>query len=271
MQSLAPNPQARYRSVSDGLKKMITKEGLFRPVKGMGVMVIGAGPAHALYFSSYEKLKRVLSGTETGAKNPLAQMAAGSVSTMLHDAIMNPADVIKQRIQMYNSPYKNAFICGVTIFRQEGIKAFYRSYPTQLGMNIPFHATHLAIYEFTQEQMNPNRNYSPVAHMISGGLAGALASAITTPLDVCKTLLNTQEASVLKSSKTSQIKGFLNAISLIYNCCGPRGYFNGLGARMLFSTPSTAISWTVYESFKYYLSINKNSNLLNTPTPYLVE
>lgn len=36
-------------------------------------MVVGAGPAHALYFSSYEKLKRVLSGTETGGKNPIAQ------------------------------------------------------------------------------------------------------------------------------------------------------------------------------------------------------
>lgn len=265
MQSLAPNPQARYRSVTDGLKKMIVKEGLLRPVKGMGVMVIGAGPAHALYFSSYEKLKRVLSGTETGGKNPIAQMAAGTVSTMLHDAIMNPADVIKQRIQMYNSPYKNALTCGLSILKNEGLNAFYRSYPTQLGMNIPFHCTHLAIYEFTQEKINPRRIYNPTAHLISGGLAGALASAITTPLDVCKTLLNTQEANVLKSSKKAHIKGFVNAISIIYKCCGVRGYFNGLGARMMFSAPSTAISWTVYESFKSYLSLN--NKLMN---PYLV-
>ena len=223
----------------------------------MSVMVVGAGPAHALYFASYEKLKRVLSGTETGGKSPIAQMAAGTVSTMLHDAIMNPADVIKQRIQMYNSPYKNAIACALTVLRQEGLRAFYRSYPTQLAMNIPFHCTHLAIYEFSQEKINSQRTYNPTAHMVSGGLAGALAAAITTPLDVCKTLLNTQEANVLKSSKTSHIKGFLSAISIIYNCCGIRGYFNGLGARMMFSAPSTAISWTVYESFKFYLSSNK--------------
>lgn len=73
MQSLAPSPQARYRSVFDGLNKMMSKEGLLRPVRGMGVMVIGAGPAHALYFSCYEKMKRILSGTETGARNPIAQ------------------------------------------------------------------------------------------------------------------------------------------------------------------------------------------------------
>lgn len=75
MQSLAPSPQARYRSVLDGLSKMIAKEGLSRPVRGMGVMVLGAGPAHALYFSCYEKMKRTLSGTETGARSPFAQGA----------------------------------------------------------------------------------------------------------------------------------------------------------------------------------------------------
>jgi len=32
--------------------------------------------------------------------------------------------------------------------------------------------------------------------MISGGVAGGLAAAITTPLDVCKTLLNTQTTNV---------------------------------------------------------------------------
>lgn len=198
-------------------------------------------------------------------------VCAGTVSTMLHDAIMNPADVIKQRIQMYNSPYKNAINCGLTILRQEGIKAFYRSYPTQLGMNIPFHCTHLAIYEYTQEKINSTRTYNPTAHMLSGGIAGALASAITTPLDVCKTLLNTQEASVLKTSKKSQIKGTFNAISIIYKCCGLRGYFNGLRARMLFSAPSTAISWTVYESFKNYLSLRNNTNKQSTNSSHIVQ
>lgn len=46
---------------SDGivatLINMIKQEGLLRPIRGMGAMVFGAGPSHALYFSSYEYLK----------------------------------------------------------------------------------------------------------------------------------------------------------------------------------------------------------------------
>lgn len=53
-------------------------------------------------------------------------------------------------------------------------------------------AVHLVTYEWCQSVLNPMRRYSPPAHALSGALAGALAAAATTPLDVCKTLLNTQ-------------------------------------------------------------------------------
>lgn len=36
---------------------MIKKEGVLRPMRGIGAVVLGAGPAHALYFSSYEYLR----------------------------------------------------------------------------------------------------------------------------------------------------------------------------------------------------------------------
>lgn len=41
--------------------------------------------------------------------------------------------------------------------------------------------------------MNKERKYNPPVHVLAGGAAGASAAAITTPLDVVKTLLNTQE------------------------------------------------------------------------------
>lgn len=44
--------------------------------------------------------------------------------------------------------------------------------------------------------MNKDRKYNPLVHVLAGGAAGALACAFTTPLDVVKTLLNTQETGV---------------------------------------------------------------------------
>lgn len=61
MQSLQPQPGARYRNVMDALRQIVRTEGVWRPVRGLNVMAIGAGPAHALYFACYEKLKFSLS------------------------------------------------------------------------------------------------------------------------------------------------------------------------------------------------------------------
>lgn len=94
---------------------------------------------------------------------------------------------------MYNSPYKGIIDCVVKTTRKEGFKAFYRSYFTQLNINIPFQCTHLLAYDFLQTNLNKKREYNPVSHCISGAIAGGLAAAVTTPLDVCKTLINTQE------------------------------------------------------------------------------
>lgn len=253
MQSLNPNPHATYRNIPEALYKMVRYEGLSRPLRGMAAVVGGSGPAHALYFSCYEKLKKTLSSGRSGHHH-IAHGVAGVGATLLHDAIMCPAEVIKQRMQMYNSPYKNCYDCIRTTYRREGVRAFYRSYTTQLTMNVPFQSIHFIMYEFTQDMLNANRTYNPLAHMVSGGIAGALSAAITTPLDVCKTLLNTQEIKVLARTKQDHVSGLLDALQCVYRCRGFKGYFQGLQARVLFQMPSTAISWSVYEFFKYLLT-----------------
>lgn len=82
--------------------------------------------------------------------------------------------------------------CAIKVYRAEGFSAFYRSYGTQLAMNVPFQCVHFIVYEAMQNATNPERAYNPMGHVVSGGVSGALAAAFTTPLDVCKTLLNTQ-------------------------------------------------------------------------------
>lgn len=128
--------------------------------------------------------------------------------------------VVKQRMQMINSPYKSALQCVSHIYKSEGLRAFYRSYTTQLTMNVPFQSIHFMVYEFSQQVINKKGAYNPPAHMVSGALAGGIAAAITTPLDVCKTLLNTQQMGVTR--------GLVEAVKTVYRLGGTAGYFRGL-------------------------------------------
>ncbi|XP_078094701.1 mitoferrin-1 isoform X2 [Mustelus asterias] len=257
MQSLQPNPEAQYKNVFDGLLRIIHTEGYWRPFRGLNAMVLGAGPAHAMYFSSYEKMKRTLSDAiGNGGNSHLANGVAGGLATLIHDAVMTPAEAVKQRMQMFNSPYTGVLQCIRLVRRSEGIRAFYRSYTTQLTMNVPFQAIHFITYEFMQEQLNPCRHYNPSSHMVSGALAGATAAAATTPLDVCKTLLNTQENLKLGALRRRgrHLSGMANAIRTVYQIGGLPAYFKGVQARVIYQMPSTAICWSVYEFFKYFIT-----------------
>ncbi|XP_065103741.1 mitoferrin-1 [Paramisgurnus dabryanus] len=263
MQSLQPDPKAQYRSVYGALKRIVQTEGLLRPFRGLNITVLGAGPAHALYFACYEQIKLSLSDViQNGGNSHIANGVAGSVATVLHDAVMNPAEVVKQRMQMYNSPYRSLYDCVVTISRTEGLAAFYRSYSTQLTMNIPFQAVHFMTYEFMQEHLNPQRQYRPETHILSGAAAGAVSAAVTTPLDVCKTLLNTQENVALSSAHVSgQLSGMVNTFRTVYRLGGFPAFFKGARARVIYQMPSTAIAWSVYEFFKYFLTRHEQTNI----------
>jgi len=71
MQSLCPHPNAVYRSIYHAITSMVTKEGVAAPLRGMTVVAIGAGPAHALYFSTYEATKKFINGNQT-KYNPIS-------------------------------------------------------------------------------------------------------------------------------------------------------------------------------------------------------
>jgi len=264
MQSLSCSKQRSY-GITQMLSVMVKEEGIFRPVRGMNAMAVGAGPAHAMYFTCIEMGREA--ANQAKVPTQFGEGFAAVFATVCHDAVMTPADVVKQRMQMCCSPFTSSFNCMSTVFRTEGISAFYRAYPTQLLMNIPFQASLVVTYGMTQRFLNPDERYNPSVHFVAGAISGGVASTITMPLDVCKTLLNTQEMGVLAALNRKEIKGLFGAAQVVYQMTGLTGFFSGLSARVLYQAPATAISWSVYEFFKYYMklnSVNSDDNKYDT-------
>lgn len=246
--------------------------------RGASSVLVSCIPAHALYFSVYEAMKTVV-GSDTNAHTPLASASTGMAATVVHDAVMTPLDVCKQRLQL--GYYRGLRHCLSTVVRTEGFSALYLSFPTTLAMNVPFAAVVVGVNDTARKALKPHGDYTLRTFLLSGAAAGAAAAAVTTPLDVIKTKLQTQvltpsascggavgsasgcsgplatptaAASSAASDATAvtgaRYTGFAQAVRAVSAQEGWRGFCRGLKPRLVFHTPAVAISWTSYELCK---------------------
>jgi solute carrier family 25 iron transporter 28/37 len=244
----ASSAQTAGRLGRDSIRSILGREGLGRLWRGVWSVVIGAGPAHAVYFASYERCKQAL-GADVSL-DVLRFGAAGMVATTLSDAVMTPFDVVKQRLQL--NQHSSVWKCLRALIRQEGWRSLYISYPTTLLLNIPFHGLHFPVYELVQRSLNPENRYAPAVHCVAGGIAGGTAAALTTPIDSIKTLLQTR--GMLPAPMALRVSGIASAAAFIARERGLRGFWAGVSPRVLSHVPATAACWTIYEYFKMFLS-----------------
>ncbi|KAF1984151.1 mitochondrial carrier [Aulographum hederae CBS 113979] len=252
LQIVQPTPAAVQQSITRSILNISKVEGFRNLWRGLSSVVLGAGPAHAVYFATYESVKHAMGGNKGHAHehHPLAAAASGASATIVSDALMNPFDVIKQRMQMQGSIYKSVPHCAKTVFRTEGLAAFYVSYPTTLCMTVPFTALQFMTYESLSKILNPSGGYDPYTHCGAGAVAGGIAAGLTTPLDVIKTLLQTRGNS--KDLEIKNAKGLWHTAGIIYRRQGTAGFFRGLKPRIITTMPSTAICWSAYEMAKAF-------------------
>lgn len=153
-------------------------------------------------------------------------------------------------MQMHNSitKYKSMADCAKYVYRSEGISAFYVSYPTTLSMTVPFTALQFLAYESISTTMNPTKAYDPTTHCAAGAVAGGFAAALTTPMDVVKTMLQTRGTA--HDPELRNVSGFAEGCRLLYRREGFSGFFKGVRPRVVTTMPSTAICWSAYEASK---------------------
>jgi len=145
--------------------------------------------------------------------------------------------------------YRSMFDCAKYVYRNEGLAAFYVSYPTTLSMTVPFTALQFLAYESISTAMNPTKIYDPLTHCLAGAVAGGFAAALTTPMDVIKTMLQTRGTA--QDAELRTVNGFMGGCRLLYRREGMRGFFKGVRPRVVTTMPSTAICWSAYEASKY--------------------
>lgn len=118
----------------------------------------------------------------------------GIASALFHDLVMTPTEVLKQRLQLIRSQgsWLHTMDLAKTMYKNEGLISFYRSFGINFLMNTPFSSMIIFMNEKLKYTLNVKTGDTHLMYYLCGGLAGAIASIPTTPFDVIKTKLNTQ-------------------------------------------------------------------------------
>jgi solute carrier family 25 (mitochondrial iron transporter), member 28/37 len=237
-------------TMTDISKRIYSQHGMRGFFRGLPALISGAAPAHAVFFGAYEFTKHTLGGNMTGHR-PFEVIVAGLSATIAMDAVLTPMDAVKQRMQLSVGSYTSLVDCLVKVRAREGLGSLYAGYSTTLVMNIPFNAVFFLAYETSKEIAVSVGKYdedNTKMHLSCGALAGATASAVTNPLDVAKTRLQTMHETGRSYS------GMRDALRQIYAVEGTVGLFRGTKPRILLHSTSSAIVWAVYEYMKRVLT-----------------
>jgi len=95
-------------SLMSHLRHASTTQSLRTLWRGVASVIMGAGPAHAMHFGTYEFVKEVAGGDREGIRGVGGTALAGAMATTASDAFMNPFDGESPRLSVCTSNYRTS-------------------------------------------------------------------------------------------------------------------------------------------------------------------
>jgi solute carrier family 25 (mitochondrial S-adenosylmethionine transporter), member 26 len=244
--------------------------GLTGVYRGLGAAALGSAPGAALFFATYESLKpvclressRLLGASEDSTSAAAySHMMAASVGEAMACLVRVPTEVVKAKMQTSTSESGSTLRRTVQSVLQERQQhgggllqsltgGLYRGYGITLFREIPFAMIQFPLYErlkvyCAESSWNEASECTPLQAAGCGSASGAVAAAVTTPLDVLKTrlMLGVDRHGVAYQGVSDVLRRLLQEE-------GPAKLLSGIQPRVLWITLGGFVFFGAYEEAK---------------------
>ncbi|KAL6758732.1 mitochondrial carrier protein [Haematococcus lacustris] len=222
-----------------------TVASLYRGVFGAAS---GAGIAIGTYFAFYGAACNVLSARTDMPASGIA-FVSGGIAAVGSSVVKVPLAVCIRSVQA--GVYPNVFAAARSITTAVGVRGLFTGFLPTLLEDVPDMAIKFAAYESmrqVQSRIRNGRPASPQEDFAMGAVAGSLAAAATTPLDVIKTNMMCTAASR---------PSMLGAVRMVYEQGGSAAFFRGIGPRALSNGINSAVFFAFFEALRSCLATHK--------------
>ncbi|KAJ3298982.1 solute carrier family 25, member 26 [Rhizoclosmatium globosum] len=214
---------------------------------GLSSAAIGSAPGAAAFFSTYEFLKRKLNasiGDKTGKRDTIIHMLSASGGEVMACLIRVPTEVVKTRMQ--TGQYNSVSTAVSSILKADGPLGMYRGFTMTIFREIPFCCVQFPLFEYMKKMWGQakGKKCNPWEAALCGSIAGGIAAAVTTPLDVVKTRIM-----LSKNNGANSYNSIPGSFSKIVREEGYSALFRGIGPRVGWISVGGAVFLGSYEFF----------------------
>lgn len=246
-----PGEPPRYRSLLHGFRRIAAEEGVRRGLyAGYGAVLAGTLPTHAIMFATYKSFKRAAEPHSSDEALPVVDFVCGAAGEVLALAPYVPAEVVAKRMQVATlgpaRNYRSTFHALRVIQKTEGFRGLYTGLTSTMLRDVPFTAIQFSLFTSCKDVHSRWTSRPQLTSVEATGLGfavGVVAAALTNPADVVKTRLQTQPC-----GSERKYRGIVHCLQRIVREEGVAGLAKGVGPRIMWVAPGSAITLGVYEA-----------------------
>jgi len=260
--ALTSNSNNKVIAVGEAILKADGVAGLWR---GLPATLVGIIPSRSVYFYAYQRSKKALS-PYLPEGSPLNAMIAGFMAGVSGNTITNPIWMVRTRMQLLadaasgQKAYSSYLDAIKTIFREEGIKGFYKGVAASYW-GCTEGAVQFLMYEQFKRRLLKKTNdrrakegLKPVDHLpevtlfFSAAFSKMVASILTYPHEVARTRMREQA-----KMGVFRYTGMWQTLSVIAKEEGKASMYAGMGVHLLKVVPNSALMFLTYEMVRKWL------------------
>jgi len=268
-----PDMKFNFRNAFQTGRDIVQSQGPLGLWRGHGATLMRVIPYASITFLTYDRyIEAVTSilhgglpssettgssgekhGTSKGPHDTLARFVAGGLAGATSTAITYPLDLMRARqAAQINAPRYSSYFSGTReIIRTEGVHALWNGLrPTLVGI-VPYAGFSFSIFHTLKAQLRTTLQLDTDAQipthlrLAAGAIAGLCAQSLTYPLDIVR---RRNQVGAMQTMST------IRSISHIFSSEGFRGLFRGLSMNWVKGPIASAVSFTVNDRIKYYMS-----------------
>lgn len=171
----------------------------------------------------------------------LNEVALSGTSVGLANICTSPLDMIKVRMQLSKTK-QGIFKTGHGIIKEEGILNLWRGIGPTVARGFFFGGTRLGLYTPIKMIISKDKPPNFYQKIVAGSLSGGFAAALTSPIELIKTRL--------QSNVSSDSRNSLDVIRKIINTDGVKGLWKGAVPGLIRASLLTASQCAVYDESK---------------------